>query len=188
MIEKILIVLYSIILLFINEFIRKKYNLDEKNKKIKEIYNKYSKEKKEEYLLEMSKYQLELMRISLKSMIFSLLIFFILIFSMSPYEKIENLNNVTYIHIGNPILKNSYFAIENNGYVILKANDGYIEYNGTVKKVSLVVYEFPYNIPILNRNYLSIIGGFILTYLLIYLVYVIVKKLNKKFGLFSRRA
>ena len=128
--KTIFLVILAIILLISQEILKKKLKLEEYSKKAKEISEKIKKEGlKDEHLKEI----VEVQKKMINYMIYSMIVFFIILLIVKQY-------------FNEPII------------------------------------YFPFDIPILNRNYLMGLGSFLLIYFLVSLIYNIVKKVLMKYG------
>jgi len=175
------VIFFSILLILINEFINKKLKIKELQKEIKEkIKNRKNLTDKD--ILDLYKKQIKVSQFSLLVNVTLIIIYFI---SLQPFEVIKVSENYTEIYIRNPLLKNSNFYIySNNLNGIFSAENGIIKLNKLENvKIEPVILVLPFNIPLINKNWLGVVGSFIFFSLLINLIVFVVKALIRFLGL-----
>jgi len=169
------VIFFSILLILVNEFINKKLGIRELQREIREKI-KNRKKLTEKEIFDLYKKQIKIFQLSLLINTILIIIYFI---SLQPFEVIKTNENYTEIYIRNPLLKNSDFYIHSNGLNgIFIAENGIIRLNKSENiKIEPVILILPFNIPLINKNWLGIIGSFIIFSLLINLVFLLIKAL-----------
>lgn len=185
MIEKIFLAIYVVIYFYIRRFLENKYRIKEINDKIREYKEKFKNIKdiySQEGINLINELQ-DILRTYQKYVIVSIIItgifFFSLVAIYDPYYNISYENNQTIVHINNPLLKNSYFQVEyNNTQYLTKAENGVIKINGIIENIHLyiIIFLLPFYIPILNKNWIGFLAGFILLYIALEILYSIYSK------------
>ncbi len=177
----IYVIIYSIVLIIINEYSNKKLKIREHQKILQEKIKNLNNLDQEE-LIHLYRTQMKKMQIS---WLISIILFAIYFTSLQPFEQVKIANNSTTIFIRNPILKSATFFVQAGNFSkMVKAESGILTLPITEKpKLSVVVLTFPFNIPILNRNWLGIIGSLILFLAIFNLILSVVKVLIRFFKL-----
>jgi len=169
------VIFFSILLILVNESLNKKLRIKEIQKEIKEKA-KNIKKLSEKEILDLYKRQIKASQISL---LVNATLIIIYVISLQPFEIIKFNENYTEIYIRNPLLKNSDFHIYSsdlNG--IFRANNSIIRLNKSENiKIEPVILTLPFDIPIINKNWLGVIGSFIFLSLLINPAVLIIKAL-----------
>ncbi|RDD52522.1 hypothetical protein BA065_01210 [Nanoarchaeota archaeon NZ13-N] len=166
---------FSILMTIVNELLNRKLKIRETQKVIQEKIRKIEKIDSKE-LLELYRIQMRKTQISMLITLSLLLIYFL---SLQPFEITKIEDNSTKIYIRNPLLRSSKFYIQSENFNgIITPKEGIITLNITEKpKIDVVVLTFPFNIPIINRNWIGIIGSFIIFSVAINLIVSMIKAL-----------
>lgn len=185
------VLLFSLLYYIVIRFIERKTKIRELTEKYREMLREYIESKKadleffnkyREIANSVTKYYLYMTIFSVAFLI-SFFSFFTSSFSLSV------LNNSTIIKINNPILSNAEFFILYNSTNLgfYRAENSKIILNYEIKdknllSLDLVVFKLPFNLPIVNKNWIGYIFSFILFSIAISLIDLfIVRRAEKKF-------
>jgi len=178
------VISFSILLIIVNELLNKKLKIKELQKEIEEKIKKKERFSEIE-ILSLYKRLIKTLQLILLVNASLLMIYFI---SLQPFEVIKTYENYTEIYIRNPLLKNSDFYVYSNEFSgILNAENGIIKLNKSENvKIEPVILILPFNIPIINKNWLGIIGSLVFFSILINLTVFIIKALIRFLKLENR--
>jgi uncharacterized membrane protein (DUF106 family) len=188
-------VLFLVILVnIIIKIIERKTRVREHQKKLQEIQKKYIESFKSGKIEELSNIMEELTKIYSKMMkhtiiitIFGIVILIFIIFGFQSGFYTVNVNNTTSILITNPILYNQDFAIYyNNSFLgFYHANYNIITLNGTYEprllSVNVITNTLPFNLPIININWLNPLILYIILYILSQIILLISNIIYSRF-------
>jgi len=188
-------VLFLVILVnIVIKIIERKSGIREHRKKLQEIQKKYIESFKSGKLEELSNIMEELTKIYSKIMkhtmiitIFGIIILIFIIFGFQSGFHITNINNTTNILITNPILYNQDFAIYyNNSFLgFYHANYNIINLNGTYEprllSVNVITNTLPFNLPIININWLNPLILYIVLYILVQILLLVFNIIYSRF-------
>jgi hypothetical protein len=170
-----LVILANIVI----KVIEKKTGIREHQKKLQEIQKKYIEgfksgklEELNDIMGELTKTYSKIMRHTMVVTIFGILILIFIIFGLQSGFYVANINNITNVLITNPILYNQDFSIYyNNSFLgFYHANYNIISLNGTyepkILSINTITNTLPFNLPIININWLSPLLLYIILYIL----------------------
>jgi len=169
------VIFYSILLILLNEFLNRKLKIKEVQREIKEKIKDIEKVSERD-IIELYKKQIKTFQISLFINAILIIIYFI---SLQPFEIVKIKENYTEIYIRNPLLKYSNFYINSQEIKgIFSAENGIIIIPKVEKlKIEPVILIFSFNLPIINKNWLGVIGSFIFFSLITNLIIALIKAL-----------
>ena len=189
----ILILFYSLFYFIIRKFIEKKYRIKELSEEMKKFYESSLKGKDISKLDEkaLSKYYEFIQNFSKYYMtitIVSIVTFLVYIYMFSFSYNLDIKDNSTVISINNPILSYStfYLVYNNTALGFYNSENGKIFIDKVIEDKKLlnlyiVVFKLPFNIPLLNKNWIGYIFTYIIFLLLIDLSYYLINRLKNKF-------
>jgi len=169
------VIFYSFLLVIVNELLNKKLKVKEIQREVQEKIKDLEKISENE-IIELYKKQMKIFQINLIINTILIIIYFI---SLQPFEIIQTKENYTEVYIRNPLLKYSNFYIDSQEIKgIFSSQNGIIILPKLEKlKIEPAILIFPFNLPIINKNWLGVIGSFILLSLLTNLIITIIKAL-----------
>jgi len=171
----IYIISYFSLLAITNELISKKLKVKEIQKEIQEKIKNIEKISEND-VIELYKKQMKILQISLLINTIFIIIYFI---SLQPFEIIQTKENYTEIYIRNPLLKYSSFYVDSQEVKGIFNSENGIILLPKLEKLNIepAILIFPFNIPIINKNWLGPIESFILFSILTTLAVTIIKAL-----------
>jgi len=188
-------VLFLVILVtIVIKIIERLTGIKEHQKKLQEIQKKYIESFKSGKIEELNNIMEELTKVYSKvmkhTMIVTIIGIIILIFVIFGFQSgfyVTNINNMTNILITNPILYNQDFAIYYNKSFLgfYHANYNIISLNGTYEakllSINAITNTLPFNLPIININWLNPLILYIILYTLVQILLLIFNIIYSRF-------
>jgi len=188
-------VLFLVILVtVVIKIIERLTGIKEHQKKLQEIQKKYIESFKSGKIEELNNIMEELTKVYSKVMkhtmivtIFGIIILIFIIFGFQSGFYIANINNTTNVLITNPILYNQDFAIYYNKSFLgfYHANYNIISLNRTYEakllSINAITNTLPFNLPIININWLNPLILYIILYTLVQILLLIFNIIYSRF-------
>jgi uncharacterized integral membrane protein len=188
-------VLFLVILVtIVIKIIERLTGIKEHQKKLQEIQKKYIESFKSGKIEELNNIMEELTKVYSKvmkhTMIVTIIGIIILIFVIFGFQSgfyVTNINNTTSVLITNPILYNQDFVIYYNKSFLgfYHANYNIISLNGTYEanlfSINAITNTLPFNLPIININWLNPLILYIILYILVQIFLLIFSIIYSRF-------